>query len=221
MAFAGPVPMLCFLSADSERIAAVQETFYLLGLRFQTRLLRGGQGVLPQLPFADVFLLDALPEAMATIQRAGEVMSASEERPVLIATDEISDGLAFAALSADARGLIAYGDLQQQLPAAVQVVANGGFWIPRGVLVRFLESSLAVARRTRFALSRAELSENDSVLLDAVLSRYSDEQIAEKLRLPTEDVQNGISRLLKTFGVRRRDDLVLLADQRSMAITVE
>ncbi len=220
MALVSSVPMLCFLSADRERIAAVEETLYLLGLRFQTRLV-GNSIAASRLPAADVFLLDALPEAMATVQRAGEVMSASDERPVLIASDEMSDSLAFAALSADARGLIAYDDLQRQLPAAVQVVANGGFWIPRGVLVRFLESSLAVARRARFALARAELTENETVLLDAVLSRYSDEQIAERLRLPAEDVQSRVSRLLETFGVRRRDDLVLLADQRSIAITVD
>ncbi|MGE0405173.1 MAG: hypothetical protein AB7O65_02660 [Candidatus Korobacteraceae bacterium] len=219
MPLAAPVPMLCFLSRDSERIAAVQGILYLLGVRFQTRLWRGDRPL--QLPIADIFVLDALPDVSETISLAGEVMAGSDQRPVLIATDEITEGLAFAALSSDVRGLVAYSDLQQQLAAAVQVVVAGGFWIPRSFLVRFLESSLAVARRTRFALARAELSENELVLLDAVLSRYSDEQISARLHLPAEDIASTVNRLLQTFGVRRRDDLVLLADQRSITVSVE
>jgi len=199
----------------------VQESLYLLGLRFHARLLKTPLEAPLRLPVADVFVVDAMPQNGETIHLASHVMHASEDRPVLVASEEITDALAFAALSADLRGVIRYGELRQQLPSAVQVLANGGFWIPRHLLVRFLESSLAVARRSRFALARAELSDNDVVLLDTVLSRYSDEQIAEKMRLSSEEVQSGISRLLETFGVRRRDDLALLADQRTIAAHVD
>jgi DNA-binding NarL/FixJ family response regulator len=213
--------VLCFLSCDSARLSDVQQSLYLLGLRFQTRLLPWPPRAPLQLPIADVFAVDALPRDTETVELAGLVMQASEDRPVLAVAEEITDSLAFAALSVEVRGLLAYSDLRQQLPSAMQALFNGGFWVSRNLLLRFLESSLAVARRSRFALARAELSQNESVLLDAVLSRYSDPQIAEKLRLPLEEVHSSIARLLETFNVRRRDDLLLLADQRTLAACVE
>ncbi len=199
-------------------MAAVQQSFYLSGLHFQTRLLKKPLTLPLEIPAADVFLVDALPQTSETVQLATEVISASQERPVLVVSNEIEDAQAFALLSAGVRGLMIYAEMHQQLPSAMQVLSNGGFWIPRALLLRFFESSIAAVRRSRFALTRLELDERDSALLDAVLGRFPDDQIAARLHMPIEEVQSGVARLLKMFGVRRRNDLLLLPYQRSVAL---
>ncbi|HVZ61212.1 MAG TPA: hypothetical protein VG892_10555 [Terriglobales bacterium] len=221
MAFRGAIPVLGYLSCDPARLAEVQEMLYLGGLRFNARLLKRPWETPLQLPEVDVFVVDALQDMETTLSLTSEVIRASGERPVLLMSEDLKETLAFAALSANVQGLMRYSELQQQLSQAIQVLANGGFWIPRTVLFRFLGSSLAVARRSRFALSRAELDENDTVLLDMVLNRYSDEQIASKMHMPPEEVQAKVKSILETFGVRRRDDLLLLADQRTITAQVE
>jgi DNA-binding NarL/FixJ family response regulator len=211
-------PSLCFVSSDPLRLASTQQLLYLSGLRFHTRLVKVPLDAPLQLPAADVFMVDSPLHRSDTVELAMQVIQASRECPVLVACHEIEDGSAFAVLSTGVRGLLTYDELQAQLPSALQVVAKGGFWIPRTLLLRFLDSGIAAVRRSRFALARAELNDRDSVLLDALLSRYSDEQIASRLRLPLEDVQSGVTRVLQTFGVRRRDDLLLLAHQGAMAV---
>jgi len=48
-------------------------------------------------------------------------------------------------------------------------------------------------------------------LLDAILENVSDADIAAQLGIPAPEVQKRVSQLASKFGVRRRDDLILLA----------
>jgi hypothetical protein len=41
------------------------------------------------------------------------------------------------------------------------------------------------------------------------------------MHMPPEEVQAKVKSILETFGVRRRDDLLLLADQRTITAQVE
>jgi DNA-binding NarL/FixJ family response regulator len=113
------------------------------------------------------------------------------------------------------RGLLRRSEMKMQLASAIEAVAAGGFWVPRVLLARFVDSVIVSVRRTKFALSKADLDDFEARLLDAIMEEASYLEISSKFEIPEEEVPDRVSLLLKKFGVRRRADLFLLAQAKS------
>jgi DNA-binding NarL/FixJ family response regulator len=200
-------------SGDPLLISVFQESAYLRGWQLRTErnvdLERVGNGEAQ----ADVYVLDAGDTAFQAQIPSAHILGAGHPRVIVVAGD-FSETSAFPLLSMGVRGLLRRVELQSQLSGAVEAVAAGGFWVPRTLLARFVDSVIGSVRRTKFALSRAELDDFESRLLDALMDEASYGEISSRFEIPEEDVPNRVSTLLQKFGVRRRADLYLLAQTR-------
>ena len=114
-----------------------------------------------------------------------------------------------------AKGLLTYKEAREQLPRALPLVANGGFWVPRAVLSGFVDSVLGGSHSRRLkADTSADLSRREQEVLNSLLENLANKEIGSKLNISERTVKFHVSNLLSKFGVRRRADLILLCYQK-------
>ena len=110
-------------------------------------------------------------------------------------------------------------EARDQLPRALPLVANGGFWVPRAVLSGFVDSVLGGARSRRLkADTSTDLSRREQEVLNSLLENMANKEIGNKLNISERTVKFHVSNLLSKFGVRRRADLILLCYQKRSTI---
>jgi DNA-binding NarL/FixJ family response regulator len=98
----------------------------------------------------------------------------------------------------------------EQLPIALPLVANGGFWVPRAVLSGFVESILGRPLwRKLTAISWANLSLREDEVLGSLLENLLNKEIGIKLNITERTVKFHVSNVLNKFGVCRRADPIL------------
>lgn len=204
---------VCLLSSDPLLIADFQGLLYLGGFQFRTTVLNGKSldDTSVDLPPASVYAIDAPADAEVAEAVITDLLSRYPGARILMVAANFSEESAFPLLAKGVRGLMRRGDIREQLSSALTAISVGGFWVPRTLLARFVDSVIGTVRRTHFALGQVELSENEQALLNGVLANLPDWEIAKKLRVPEAEIGFRISLLARKFGVRRRDDLVLLA----------
>ena len=218
--FAGVQPAIspqpttvCLVSSDPLLMADFQGLLYVGGFQFRTTVLnrKSGEPSKAELPAASVYAIEARGTLDETESVMADVLSQFPGARLLVIAGDFSEESAFPLLSKGVRGLVRRGDIKEQLSSALTAIAVGGFWVPRTLLARFVDSVIGTVRRTHFALGQAELDEREQELLDAVLENMPDREIAMKFEMPESEVAREVARLTKKFGVRRRDDLILLA----------
>jgi len=207
---------LCLLSshplvlAEWERLLA-PAGFDLQVRRLESTLAAGRERF--SLPGVEVFVTDAHgPRQVTEVLVAGIQEQYPRARQVVVA-EKFSEAQAFSLLRLGAKGLLSYDDVHEKLPLAVRIVAGGGFWVPRDLLSRFIDSNLGPRRGRYVQPSPANLSPREREALDALLENLSNKEIAGKLHISERTVKFHISSLLNKFGVRRRIDLILLCFQ--------
>lgn len=169
-------------------------------------------GLVPMaVPAASVCVLEVNADG-ATTEAAIAMVQAERRRMCLIAVMErLDESNAFALLRWGAKGLLDFQDTIDQLPRAVEVVARGGFWVPRPILSRFVEETLKSARHRTVVPPRGRLSARQREVRDLLLENLSNREIAERLHMSERTVKFHVSTLLSKFGVKRRADLIVLA----------
>lgn len=161
------------------------------------------------LPPAEVFVTDAYASRQTTESLVAAIQQSSPAGRQLIVAEKLSEAHMFPLLRLGAKALLSYAEAHERLPQAVAAVAAGGFWVPRELLARFIETNL-LPPRGRFAPSGpGALSQRERQVLDAVLENLANKEIADKLHITERTVKFHVSRLLEKFGVRRRSDLIL------------
>jgi DNA-binding NarL/FixJ family response regulator len=184
--------------------------FRIMSRRFETD---GSGGLAPMaVPAASVYVLEANPDQ--TMTEAAITMLQANRRPVrLVAVAErLDEPSAFLLLRCGAKGLLDFEDTIDQLPTAVETVAGGGFWVPRPILSRFVEETLKSARHRTVVPPRGRLSARQREVRDFLLENLSNREIAERLHMSERTVKFHVSNLLSKFGVKRRADLIVLAN---------
>lgn len=199
---------VCLLSSDPLLIADFQGLLYVGGFQFRTTVLNSGEPVVPP---ASVYALEARPSAHETETIIADILGRFQGTRLLVIAPDFTEESAFPLLARGVRGLVRRSDLRDQLSSALTAVAVGGFWVPRTLLARFVDSVIGTMQRTHFALGRVDLTEREQQLLDLVLENVSDSEIARKLKMEEVEIAPEVARLSRKFGVRRRDDLILLA----------
>lgn len=204
---------MCLVSSDPLLIADFQGLLYLGGFQFRTTVLNGKSLDAPalELPAASVYAIEARSETAETDSLVTDVLSRYPGARLLVVAPDFSEESAFPLLAKGVRGLVRRSDIREQLASALTAISVGGFWVPRTLLARFVDSVIGTVRRTHFALGQVELSDAERLLLDGVLENLPEWEIAKKLRVPESEIAFRIQLLARKFGVRRRDDLVLLA----------
>lgn len=169
-------------------------------------------GLVPMaVPAASVCVLEVNADG-ATTEAAIAMLQADRRRMCLIAVlERFDESSAFALLRWGAKGLLDFQDTIDQLPRAVEVVARGGFWVPRPILSRFVEETLRSALHRTVVPPRGRLSARQREVRDLLLENLSNREIAERLHMSERTVKFHVSNLLSKFGVKRRADLIVLA----------
>jgi DNA-binding NarL/FixJ family response regulator len=205
------ISTVCLLTDDPRLVSEFQQVAYMRG--FQLKLAKSpsldGEDVL-NLPSANIYAVDSGVRASDPAGAVADVISAKPTSRVLVLVEEFNSETAFPLLSMGVRGLLVRSDAVSQLSNAMEAIAGGGFWVPRTLLSGFIDSVIGSVRRTKLALGRAELDEPESRLMDALLERADDDELARELDLSPEELREQIAHLLRKFGVRRRADLMLL-----------
>jgi two-component system nitrate/nitrite response regulator NarL len=168
-----------------------------------------------ELPPAAVYVLDAHAARPATGALISNILEHHAAARVIVVGDDFTEAISFSLLRMGAKGLLTYAEAREQLPRALQQVANGGFWVPRQVLSVFVDSILSNAQGRRLKADTAtHLSRREEEVLDSLLENLANKEIASKLNISERTVKFHVSNLLSKFSVRRRADLIVLCYQR-------
>ena len=168
-----------------------------------------GQGSgLPALPPAEVFVLDANGPLRAVVALISRVKSEQPGSRVVVVSDELTEEIAFPLMRLGIRGLLRYADAATQLAAAVLSVNEGGYWVPRLLLSRFVFGILDQPRLPVPGEAR-KLSPRERQVHEALLENLSNKEIASRLNLSERTVKFHVSNVLAKHRVRRRADLIL------------
>lgn len=161
------------------------------------------------LPRAPVYVVDADAPRPSLEGLVAGILERFPHSRLLVVGERFTETNGFSLLRLGVKGLLSYSEAREQLPRALQAVAAGGFWVPRSLLSRFVDSMLSSARSRRWVAGSSDLSRREREVLDALLGNLSNKEIASKLHISERTVKFHISNLLAKFGVQRRTDLIL------------
>lgn len=207
---------VCLLARHPLALGEFQRLLSRTSFRLQARRLVSS--LAPDLrhlsvPRARLYVADADAPHPATEALVAGILDRSPRARPLVVAERFSEANAFPLLRLGAKGLLTYAEVHQQLPRALEAVAAGGFWVPRSLLSRFVDSMRTTLRGRRLLSSAAELSRREQEVLDALLENLSNKEIASKLHISERTAKFHVSNLLAKFRVRRRADLILLCLQ--------
>ncbi|HLV93604.1 MAG TPA: response regulator transcription factor [Candidatus Acidoferrales bacterium] len=173
-----------------------------------------------EVPRAPVYVIDAHAARQATGALLGNILDRYPTSRLLVVGEKLADEESYSLLRQGVKGILNYEEAREQLPRALPLVANGGFWVPRAVLSRFVDSILSSTQGRRLrGDSPAELSRREQEVLNSLLENLANKEVADRLHISERTVKFHVSNLLAKFGVRRRADLILLCFQRRSAGT--
>lgn len=173
-----------------------------------------------EVPRAPVYVIDAHAARQATGALLGNILDRYPTSRLLVVGEKLADEESYSLLRQGVKGILNYDEAREQLPRALPLVANGGFWVPRAVLSRFVDSILSSTQGRRLrGDSPAELSRREQEVLNSLLENLANKEVADRLHISERTVKFHVSNLLAKFGVRRRADLILLCFQRRSAGT--
>jgi DNA-binding NarL/FixJ family response regulator len=208
---------VCILSSHSLVLAEFSRVLPASAFRLVPRQLESSLNPdLRQLdlPRAPVYVVDAQPSHNGTAALIANILEKSPAARLIVVAEKFDQAESHSLLRLGAKGLLTYAEAREQLPIALPSVAGGGFWVPRALLSRFIDSILtnSQGRRIKTGLS-TKLSRREQEVLDDVLLNQANKEIASKLNISERTVKFHVSNILSKFGVRRRADLILLCYQ--------
>jgi DNA-binding NarL/FixJ family response regulator len=131
--------------------------------------------------------------------------------------EAFSEATAFQLLRFGTKGLVTHAEASEHLPRILRDVLTGGFWVPRTVLSRFVETTLTESAPRRPAGLAPALTPRERDVLDDLLKNLSNKEIAKRLRISDRTAKFHVSNVLAKYGVKRRADLLLLSFPESHA----
>jgi DNA-binding NarL/FixJ family response regulator len=162
-------------------------------------------------PKASVYVVEAHPQLPVTEAVVSGIHARQPSARVLVLAESFSDPAAFALLRLGAKGLLTYAEAPRTLPQALQTVAEGGLWVGRALLSRFVDSALCTVPLRVYATGFEGLTRRERQVLEAVLDNLSNKEIARRLHMSERTAKFHVSNLLVKHGVRRRADLLFCA----------
>jgi DNA-binding NarL/FixJ family response regulator len=167
-----------------------------------------------KVPKANVYVVDANVPRAATESLVAGILERNPAAKLLIIAERFSESGSFLLLRLGVKGLLSYSEAPGQMLRAVPQLAGGGFWVPRSVLSKFVDSMLKGDKGRRLkTVSAANLSKREQEVLEGLLENLSNKEIASRLFISERTAKFHVSNLLSKFGVRRRADLILLCSQ--------
>ncbi len=167
------------------------------------------------IPNATVYVVDGHDPFAAVL--VGTLVNRFSNSRVVVLSEKFTDANAFPLLELGAKGLLNYSQASKHLQEAIKTVAEGGFWVERQLLFRFMDLVVHSAKRRYVKARPRRLSPREREVLECLLENLSNKEIAKRLNISERTAKFHVSNLLAKFGVRRRVDLIMLQfhDQRS------
>lgn len=211
----GPSPSVtvsvCLLSPHPLVLDELRRMVSLSGARIDAHEvdLRFGALELPRIDAGAVCVVDGAAPHPAVEALIAAIVSEVVAAKVLVLDREFGEQEGCALLAMGVKGFVRYADANAQLSRALAALAEGGFWAPRTVVARFLDSMTGGTGPRHLAASL--VSRREKVVLDAVVENLTNKEIAVRLHISERTVKFHVSNLLAKFHVRRRADLLQLA----------
>ncbi len=166
------------------------------------------------LPEAAAYVVDGNAAAPVIHGLLTEITTQFSAARIVFITTALDERTCFPVLRMGVRGLLTYEDAQENLPRALEMVSSGGYWVPRALLSRFVESILRANPRLQKPPGALDLSPREQQVLECLLENLSNKEIANRLCISERTAKFHVSNLLAKFGARRRADLILACHQR-------
>ena len=184
------------------------------GLRLAARRLEANR--IPDfeslsVPRASVYVVEAHPQLPVTEAVVTGIHARQATARILVLGERFADHLAFGLLRLGIKGLLTYEEAARSLTTALQTVADGGLWVGRALLSRFVDSALCTVPLRVYATGFEGLTRRERQVLEAVLDNLSNKEIARRLHMSERTAKFHVSNLLVKHGVRRRADLLFCA----------
>jgi DNA-binding NarL/FixJ family response regulator len=183
--------------------------FRVEGYRFEARMAPDLKNL--AIPNRSLFAVGGALSRSATEQIVGWALSRNTESRVLVLAESFSESIAFPLLRLGVNGLLTYSEMALRLPWALAEVSQGGYWVPRALLSRFVETVLANAASKTPPADVGALTRREQEVMTSLLNNSSNKEIATRLRISERTAKFHVSNVLAKYGVRRRADLILLA----------
>ncbi len=167
-----------------------------------------------RVPRAKVYVMDADAPRQKVHDMLGGLFQKRPGAQVILIAEQFPEREAFPLLQLGVKGLVTLAELRQCLPRSVHDVANGGYWVPRAVLSRFVDFILNGTAGKKSIPSGVNLSRRERDVIGCLLDNLSNKEIANKLNISERTAKFHVSNLLTKYGVGRRADLILLWYQR-------
>jgi DNA-binding NarL/FixJ family response regulator len=171
-----------------------------------------------RVPAAPVYVLDGWSTWSTMEAVVASVRQRHRAAMLLVVGGRISDPVLFSLLHLGVKGLVPCSHLDDHLAHAVRHVAQGGLWIPRAQLSRFLEQVIGQGRERQAVAATRNISRREREVLNCVLKNLSNKEIGSELHISESTVKFHLARLFEKFGVRRRADLILQTVQQPASL---
>ena len=195
------------LLAEFQRLLS-NHPFRLLSRRVEANGLSDLQKL--AVPRASVYVVETDPHRQFAEALVSTVLGRNRTARIIVLAEKFIEANAFPLLRLGTKGLLKYSEVESQLPRALGVVAGGGFWVPRALLSRFVDSTLEATRRPRELPTIRGISRREKEVLELLLENLSNKEIASKLHISSRTAKFHVSNLLAKHGVQRRADLIVL-----------
>jgi DNA-binding NarL/FixJ family response regulator len=206
---------VCLLANHPLVLAEFQRLLSTVPARVQPKRVEPQLSDKASLPRASVYVVDFDGNRMATESLVAKVVERYPNARVLLVGGDFSEDVAFPLLRLGVKGLLQHAQLADQLQRALQSIDAGGYWVPRTLLSRFVDSVLAKTTHGAAMSSRARLSRREKEVIQALLENLSNKEIGSRLNISERTVKFHVSNLLRKFGVGRRADLIVMAYQEA------
>lgn len=194
--------------AEVQRVLS-EESFELLPVRIEPSVSSSLRGLLPRETLLHVIEDDALGSQTAAL--VTDVLAVNPSARLIVMGEEFSEATAFPLLRLGTKGIVTYTEVRERLPRVLGEVNAGGFWVPRTLLSRFVDSTRAESPPRRPAARSPALTPREREVLEDLLQNLSNKEIARKRHISSRTAKFHVSNVLAKHGVKRRADLLLLS----------
>jgi DNA-binding NarL/FixJ family response regulator len=206
---------VCLLANHPLVLAEFQRLLSTVPVRVQPKRVERQLSDADSIPSAGVYIVDFEGNRMATESLVAKVIERYPNARLLLVGGDFSEDVAFPLLRLGVKGLLQHAQLGDQLQRALQSIAAGGYWVPRTLLSKFVDSVLAKTTHGAAMASKARLSRREKEVIQALLDNISNKEIGSRLNISERTVKFHVSNLLRKFGVGRRADLIVMAYQEA------
>ncbi len=172
-----------------------------------------------QVPRALVYVVDAHVARPAAGALLSNILDHYTEARIIVVAEKFDSEETYSLLQMGAKGLLTYDEAREQLPRALPLVANGGFWVPRAVLSGFVDSILNGSHSRRLkADASADLSRREQEVLNSSAGKSGqqrDWKQAEHLRTHREISRLELAQQVWSPSPGRSHPALLSKTQRS------